>query len=117
MLAGMIQSPSRWDPAKNPADVQQPLELRARPDGRPQGWLPAAERAQQTFPTTAARAAAGGGGVPGDDRCHIYKRAEAELRGQRASPQDQIDTEGLVVTTTIDANRQSRPWRRGQRRC
>ena len=46
-----------------------------------------------------------GAGVPADDRYHIFERAEAELRANSIS-QDEIDTGGLVVTTTIDANRQ-----------
>jgi membrane peptidoglycan carboxypeptidase len=69
------------------------------------GFLPPAERAQQKFPDDVQPAAPVGAGVPADDRYHIYERAEAELRANGIS-QDQIDTGGLVVTTTIDANRQ-----------
>ena len=35
MLAGTIQSPSRWDPAKNPEKSERALELRPRRHGRP----------------------------------------------------------------------------------
>ncbi len=34
MLAGIIQAPSSWDPAKNPRRLAAPVDLRARPDGR-----------------------------------------------------------------------------------
>ena len=43
--------------------------------------------------------------MPADDRYHIFERAEAELRANGIT-QEQIDTGGLSVTTTIDANRQ-----------
>ena len=104
MLAGMIQSPSALDPVKNPAGntIRWNYTLDQM---QAAGFLPPAERAQQKFPDDVQPAAPVGAGVPADDRYHIYERAEAELRANGIS-QDQIDTGGLVVTTTIDANRQ-----------
>jgi len=104
MLAGMIQSPSALDPLKNPAGntIRWNYTLDQM---QAAGFLPPAERAQQKFPDDVQPAAPVGAGVPADDRYHIYERAEAELRANGIS-QDQIDTGGLVVTTTIDANRQ-----------
>ena len=64
-------------------------------------WLTPADRARQTFPTLE-----GGprteGGIPGDDRDHIYNLARAELEA-RASPRTEINTQGLTVATTVDA--------------
>jgi membrane peptidoglycan carboxypeptidase len=104
MLAGAIQSPSRWDPAKNPERSQERWAFVL--DGMvEQRWITSAERTQQTFPTTWLPEAPKGGGVPDDDRYHIYDRAVAEL-ASRGISQEQIDTEGLTVTTTVDEPRQ-----------
>ena len=104
MLAGMIQSPSALDPMKNPAGATIRWNY-TLDQMQVAGFLPAAERAQQKFPDDVQPAAPVGAGVPADDRYHIFERAEAELRANGIS-QDEIDTGGLVVTTTIDANRQ-----------
>ena len=53
------------------------------------------------------------GGVPDDDRYHIYDRARAELEAQGIT-QDQINTEGLTVTTTVDAAEQTQRRRGDQ---
>jgi membrane peptidoglycan carboxypeptidase len=98
MLAGIIQSPSRWDPAKNPERSQERWSFVL--DGMvEQGWLDRAERAGQTFPVL-PEIPEQAGGVPGDDRYHIYDRAIAELAAKGIT-QDDIDTRGVTVTTTV----------------
>ncbi len=104
MLAGMIQSPSALDPMKNLAGTtirwNYTLDQMATT-----GFITPAVRAQQQFPKDVLPQAPVGAGVPDDDRYHIYERAEAEMKANGIS-QDEIDTGGLTVTTTIDAGRQ-----------
>jgi membrane peptidoglycan carboxypeptidase len=98
MLAGVIQSPSRWDPAKNLERSQERWNFVL--DGMvEQGWLDAGERAAQTFPTL-PEVPEQTGGVPGDDRYHIYERAVDELAAQGIE-KEVIDTRGVTVTTTV----------------
>ncbi|WP_344030595.1 transglycosylase domain-containing protein, partial [Pseudonocardia kongjuensis] len=100
MLAGVIQSPSRWDPAKNLDMSQQRWNFVL--DGMVgQNWLSQAERDQQQFPRWNESSAAEGGGIPGDDRGHIYNAARGELEGLGIS-ETELNTQGLTITTTID---------------
>lgn len=106
MLASIIQTPSRSDPA-DPAEVDR---VKARweytLDGMVEGgWLSPAERAAQVFPTNFSPEAPKNSGVPSDDRYHIYERALAELSAMGIT-EEQINTEGLTITTTIDQARQ-----------
>ena len=102
LLAGIIQSPSKWDPAKSPADAQRRWNF-VLDQMVQNNWLSAGERATMQFPATVdpSKADDGNGGVPGDDRFHIYKRAKTELSALNIT-EDQIETEGLTVVTTID---------------
>ena len=103
MLAGTIQSPSRWDPAKNPEKSTERWNFVL--DGMvAQGWLPAADRAGQTFPEFLPEAPQGGG-IPGDAGGHVYKLAMDELTARGISDQE-INTEGLTIDLTIDSKRQ-----------
>ena len=104
MLAGIIQAPSSWDPAKNPAESQRrwTFVLDQMVDKK---WLDAGVRAQQAFPDNWLKEPPKLGGVPDDDRYHIYNRARVELEAQGIT-EDQLNTEGLVVTTTVDAAEQ-----------
>ncbi len=103
VLAGMIQSPSRWDPAVSPERAVQRWNFVL--DGMvSQGWLtPSARRAQQ-FPATAARRATAGG-VPADSNGHIVSAVTAELEDLGITEQD-LAQQGLRITTTIDPERQ-----------
>lgn len=99
LLAGMIQSPSRWDPAKNPQKATERWNFVL--DGMVlQGWLNKADRNAQRFPQTIAPKPAGGG-IPADDKGHIYTQVKAELEAKGISEQ-QLNQEGLKITTTID---------------
>jgi membrane peptidoglycan carboxypeptidase len=103
MLAGMIQSPSRWDPAKNPDKTLERWNFVL--DGMVgQGWLSPVDRANQKFPQW-KQPAPTGGGIPGDSRGHIYNQVRAELE-QRGISDAEINTEGLTITTTIDPQKQ-----------
>jgi membrane peptidoglycan carboxypeptidase len=103
MLAGTIQSPSRWDPAKNLDKSTERWNFVL--DGMvAQGWLPAAERAQEQFPTFLPEPPPVAG-IPGDAGGHVYKLASDELESLGIT-QQQINTEGLTVELTVDSKRQ-----------
>ncbi|WP_133251907.1 transglycosylase domain-containing protein [Actinomycetospora cinnamomea] len=98
LLAGVIQAPSRWDPAENPDDALRRWNYVM--DGMvAQGWLPASERAAATFPATVPPRRVAGG-VPDDDRGHIYSAVRDELRALGID-EDALVTEGLQIQTTI----------------
>jgi len=103
LLAGVIQSPSRWDPAKNLDQAQ--FRWNFVLDGMTaEGWLPAAERAALQFPVTLPPEDAVPGS-PRDDRAHLIDRALAELEA-RGFSRDQLAVNGGRVVTTIDADAQ-----------
>ena len=103
MLAGTIQSPSRWDPAKNLEKSTERWNFVL--DGMvAQGWLPAADRAQEQFPKFLPEAPQAGG-IPGDAGGHVYKLAMDELAARGITDQE-INTEGLTIDLTIDSKRQ-----------
>ena len=100
LLAGMIQSPSRWDPAKNLPKATERWNFVL--DGMvTQHWLSPADRAAATFPKTIAPKPPAGG-IPTDARGHIYTQIKAELESKGISEQ-QLNQEGLKITTTIDS--------------
>ncbi|MFC4944573.1 transglycosylase domain-containing protein [Pseudonocardia sp. GCM10023141] len=103
LLAGVIQSPSRWDPAVDPEKAvdRWTFVLNGMVE---QGWLDPAARAAATFPTTVARKAVAGG-VPTDSRGHIVAAVTAELEELGITEQD-VTQEGLRITTTIDPKQQ-----------
>jgi len=99
LLAGMIQSPSRWDPAKNPAKATDRWNFVL--DGMvTQHWLSASDRAGARFPNTIAPKPPAGG-IPTDARGHIYTQIKAELESKGISEQE-LNQEGLKISTTID---------------
>ncbi|WP_267461538.1 transglycosylase domain-containing protein [Pseudonocardia abyssalis] len=103
LLAGLIQSPSRWDPARNPDRAVERWNFVL--DGMvAQGWLGAPERATVQFPATIEprRAAAG---VPADANGHVVTAVTAELDSLGITSED-LAQEGLRITTTIDPERQ-----------
>jgi membrane peptidoglycan carboxypeptidase len=103
VLAGLIQSPSRWDPAVSPEHAVERWNFVL--DGMvSQGWLDPAERAAATFPPTIAPRPATGG-VPSDSSGHIVSAVTAELSDLGITEQD-VAQEGLRITTTIDPARQ-----------
>jgi membrane peptidoglycan carboxypeptidase len=103
VLAGVIQSPSRWDPAVNPdrAVARWKFVL----DGMvSQGWLTPGQRGAQRFPTAVARTPQRGG-VPAGADGHIVSAVIAELADLGITEQD-VAQQGLRITTTIDPTRQ-----------
>ncbi|MDN5748082.1 MAG: penicillin-binding protein [Pseudonocardia sp.] len=103
LLAGLIQSPSRWDPAVNAERAVQRWEFVL--DGMvSQGFLSAEERAAARFPPTLEPRQTAGG-VPADSRGHIVTSVRDELDALGITEED-LAQEGLRITTTIDPLRQ-----------
>jgi peptidoglycan glycosyltransferase len=103
LLAGLIQSPSRWDPAVSPERAAERWTFVL--DGMAaQGWLGPEERAAARFPQTDARRSLARG-VPTDNRGHIVSAVTAELEELGFTEQD-VAQEGLRITTTVDPHRQ-----------
>jgi len=103
LLAAVIQSPSRWDPAVNPEHSVDRWNFVL--DGMvAEGWLEPPARQAAQFPHTVPRKTASGG-VPSDNRGHIVSAVTAELESLGISEED-LAQEGLRITTTIDPRRQ-----------
>ncbi|MDD7934576.1 transglycosylase domain-containing protein [Actinomycetospora straminea] len=103
LLAGVIQAPSKWDPAQNPDDALRRWNYVM--DGMvAQGWLAPPDRATAQFPPTIPPRRVTGG-VPDDDRGHIYSAVRDELR-TLGIDQDALVTQGLHIRTTIQPEAQ-----------
>jgi membrane peptidoglycan carboxypeptidase len=103
LLAGIIQSPSRWDPAVRPDDSVRRWNYVM--DGMvAQGWLPAPARASAPYPVALPPRRVTSG-VPDDDRGHIYSAVRDELRSHGID-EDALVTDGLQIQTTIQPRAQ-----------
>ncbi|WP_296368426.1 transglycosylase domain-containing protein [Pseudonocardia sp.] len=103
VLAGVIQSPSRWDPAVSPERAVQRWTFVL--DGMvSQGWLTPQGRKAAQFPATVPRRSTAGG-VPSDANGHIVSAVTAELEELGITEQD-LAQQGLRITTSIDPARQ-----------
>jgi peptidoglycan glycosyltransferase len=103
LLAGVIQSPSRWDPAVDPDGAQRRLHFVL--DGMvEQGWLSPADRAAAALPPTVDRQRTEAG-IPADAGGHIVRAVTAELESLGITSDD-LAQEGLRITTTIDPAQQ-----------
>ena len=102
MLAGLIQSPSKWDPAVDVNGSKQRWNYVL--DGMvDQKWLAPADRAAAVFPQRpqlqdpSSRKT----GIPDNDRGHIVTAIKNELASYGITEQ-QVNQEGLKVETTVD---------------
>jgi membrane peptidoglycan carboxypeptidase len=103
VLAGAIQAPSLWDPAKNPDQAHARWNYVL--DGMvTEGWLSRTDRASAKYPATIPP-----GSVPGsptDSRAHVADRVLAELEEHGITRED-MATKGGQIVTTIDARAQN----------
>lgn len=100
MLAGIIPAPSIWDPA---VDLPQATARWNRTLDRmvSGGWLTAAERATQTFPPVIEyKTSETYKGPTG----YLLQMVKNELTTKGGLTEDQLNTAGLNIVTTIDAN-------------
>ncbi|MDN5748584.1 MAG: penicillin-binding protein, partial [Pseudonocardia sp.] len=105
MLAGMIQAPSRWDPAEDLEGSQRRWTY-VLDQMRDAGFITPTQRAAEVFPTNWLKEAPPVEGIPADARAHIYKLARDEVLARGIVSEDELDTAGLTVTTTVDPARQ-----------
>jgi membrane peptidoglycan carboxypeptidase len=104
LLAGVIQSPSRWDPAVNPQHAAERWSYVI--DGMVEkGWLPAAQRTTAHFPATVPPQRTSGG-TPLDYRGLILNAVRDELEQRLNISEQEFNQEGLKITTTIDPQAQ-----------
>jgi membrane peptidoglycan carboxypeptidase len=103
VLAVLIRSPSRYDPAKNPQDAAdrwgKVLDAMVE-----EGWLTQADRTASVYPPVQERSGSTLGIPTGPDGL-IVQRAIAELQAKGYGEQ-QIYAGGLRITTTIDKHNQ-----------
>lgn len=102
MLAGIIPSPSNWDPATNPDKAKNRWNyvLNGMVEG---GWLTHAEREQQEFPELPDRKV--------EDRYegpngYLLDMARREIVDRTDWTEEDVDRGGLKVITTVDPARQ-----------
>ncbi|WP_344736602.1 transglycosylase domain-containing protein [Pseudonocardia petroleophila] len=105
MLAGMIQAPSRWDPAEDLEGSQRRWTY-VMDQMADAGFISPAQRSTEVFPTNWLPEAPAVEGIPADDRYHIYERARDEVLARGIVTEDEFNTEGLTVTTSVDPARQ-----------
>jgi membrane peptidoglycan carboxypeptidase len=99
VLAGLIQSPSKWDPSVDRAGSEQRWNYVL--DGMvDQKWLSRPDRAAAVFPATLPPSARRTG-IPDNDRGHIVSAIKNELASYGITEQ-QVNQEGLKVETTVD---------------
>ncbi|MDQ4116014.1 MAG: penicillin-binding protein, partial [Actinomycetota bacterium] len=104
LLAGVIQSPSRWDPAVDPEKARERWSFVM--DGMAQmGWISQADRGAARFPQTIPPQNNSASSSLTDDRGHILNAVKSELSNLGISDQA-FSQGGLQVTTTIDPGRQ-----------
>lgn len=104
LLAGIIQSPSNWDPANSPDRAKQRWNFVL--DGMAaQGWISKADRQAAVFPQTIAPENTSRSSSLTDARGHILNAVRSEL-GSLGISEQAFAQGGLQVTTTIDPQRQ-----------
>ncbi|GAA1099614.1 hypothetical protein GCM10009629_49860 [Pseudonocardia alni] len=104
LLAGIIQSPSNWDPANSPDRAKQRWNFVL--DGMAaQGWISQADRQAAVFPQTIAPENTSRSSSLTDARGHILNAVRSEL-GSLGISEQAFAQGGLQVTTTIDPQRQ-----------
>ncbi len=98
LIAGIIPSPSNWDPLVDPERAEQRwnrvLDLMVE-----DGWISSRERATQTFPETIPLST---GDTYAGPQGYLLDMVRRELVARAAFTDEQIDTAGLQVVTTIE---------------
>lgn len=101
LLAGVIPAPNAWDPASNPEQAearwQRTLDFMVR-----DGWITEAEAAEQTYPEAIEHVRSDTYAGPTG---YLLDMVRKELAGAGLSD-EQVDTLGLRITTTIDPDAQ-----------
>ncbi|MCD4557852.1 transglycosylase domain-containing protein [Schaalia sp. lx-100] len=104
MIAGIIPAPSAWDPEVDMVQAQsrwkRVLNLMVE-----DGWISPAEAEQQIFPETISQADVQSSAFTGTNG-YLIQQIRAELLATGNFTQDDIDSGGLRIISTIDKARQ-----------
>ncbi len=104
MLAGIIPAPSAWDPAVDKDRAEQRWK-RVLTYMVEDGWIAQSEADAQTFPDTVDPNAATSSTLTGTTG-YLLQQVRTELQATGAFTDEQIDSSGLKVVTTIDKTKQ-----------
>lgn len=98
MIAGILPAPSRWDPAVNREQAEYRWNYVL--DGMVSlGYITQAERATQVFPETIPYQNTD---VFGGPKGYLLRAALDEIERVTGITQEQIETQGMSIVTTID---------------
>lgn len=102
LLAGIIPSPTNWDPEANPAKAEERWNyvLNGMVEG---GWITHAEREKQKFPELPERKVEDRYAGPNG---YLLDLARKEIIEKTDWSEEDIDRGGFTVITTIDPERQ-----------
>ncbi len=104
LLAGIIPAPSAWDPAVNPDEAQQRwgrvLDLMVE-----DGWISQSDADAATFPETVDPASVGDSSMQGTTG-YLIQQVRTELAKAAGLSDEQVDSGGYTVVTTIDKAKQ-----------
>ncbi|GAA4425613.1 hypothetical protein GCM10023169_23430 [Georgenia halophila] len=102
LIAGIIPSPSNWDPASHPEQAEQRwnrvLDLMLE-----DGWITQEERASAEFPETVKP---NDENIYGGPEGYLLQMVRKELVDDAGMTEEQIETRGLDIVTTIDKRSQ-----------
>ena len=98
LIAGIVPAPSAWDPRVNP--VQAEARWNYVLDGMvSEGWLTPSDRLRLDFPETAEYRKDNTFGGP---QGYLLREAIVEVAAKTGLSQDQVETGGYAIVTTID---------------
>ncbi|OZG64743.1 transglycosylase domain-containing protein [Bifidobacterium eulemuris] len=102
MLAGIIPAPSTWDPAVNEEMAQQRFE-RVLSIMQEDGYITSEEQSEAAFPTTIDSTQQN---VYQGPNGYLLTMVQRELINAEAFTQEDLDTGGYKIVTTIDKTKQ-----------
>jgi membrane peptidoglycan carboxypeptidase len=102
MLAGIIPSPSNWDPAENPKQAQTRFE-RVIAIMKEDGHISSQDATAAQFPQTAQTTQQNTYGGP---KGYLLEMVRAELTKNKTFTKEELDTGGYKIVTTIDKPKQ-----------
>lgn len=102
MLAGIIPSPSNWDPAVNPQQAESRFK-RVINIMSEDGYITAKQRKAATMPTTVEMKQQN---IYQGPNGYLLQMVRNELINSKAFTQDDLDTGGYTIITTIDKTKQ-----------
>jgi len=102
LIAGIIPSPSNWDPAVDPESAEKRwnrvVDLMVQ-----DGWITAEDRAAAEYPQTVEAAR---DNIYAGPNGYLMKMVRDELVAKAGITEEEIDTRGLDIVTTIDQRNQ-----------